>query len=50
MKNLIKKCRKCAPDASTLNVLLRLPDLYSFLHAHVHHVHGWHFAWVWAVN
>jgi hypothetical protein len=50
MKNLFEKCRKYLPDPRTWEVLTRLPDLYRFVHAHVHHVHAWHFVWVCAAN
>ena len=48
MKSFAKKYRKYFPDADTLNVLIHLPNLYTFLRAHVHHVNGWDFVWIWA--
>ena len=50
MKDLAATLRKYRPDADTLKVLLHLPDLYNFLAHHIIHLHGWHFAWIWATN
>lgn len=45
MRNLFKNCANLDPETCTM--LARLPGLFAYLHLHVVHLHGWHFAWVW---
>ena len=34
-------------DPLTQAALWRLPSFCLYLHAHIVHLHGWHFVWVW---